>query len=508
MIRLVNGPEAFTPDGEFILGETDVRGFWVAAGFCAHGLAGAGGMGKLVAEWIVEGLPSLDVWEMDSRRFGRHYASRDYTLARTVEVYSTYYDVKYPGHERQAGRPLRLSPTYPRLQELGAAFGEKSGLGAAELVRAERGRAATSRCARAAGPGGSGRPRSAPSTGPTREAAALFDETSFAKIEVSGAGAADFLERLCDNRVARDVGAITYTSMLNERGGIECDFTVTRLAEDRFRIVTGTAFGRHDLAWIRSHAPEDGSVAVEDVTSALRLPRHLGAERPGHPPAARRRETSRTKTSRTCGRASSRSARSPASRSASPTSASSAGSSTARWSSVSSSGTRSGRPARSTASSPGGYKAIDSCRLEKGYRVWGADITPEDTPYEAGLGFAVKLDKEDFIGRDALVGRGRRLERKLVCLVLETRARSRSAPSRCGSTAGSSGASRAAATATRSSARSPTRTCLRTWPRSAAGRSRDLRRVPSPAKWRPSRSTTPRERAQSVLDSRSTNASK
>ncbi|MGH3102594.1 MAG: FAD-dependent oxidoreductase, partial [Gaiellaceae bacterium] len=127
VIRLVNGPEAFTPDGEFILGETEVRGFWVAAGFCAHGLAGAGGMGRLVAEWIVEGQPGLDTWEMDSRRFGRHYASREYTLARTVEIYSTYYDVKYPGHEREAGRPLRLSPTYGRLRELGAAFGEKSG---------------------------------------------------------------------------------------------------------------------------------------------------------------------------------------------------------------------------------------------------------------------------------------------------------------------------------------------------------------------------------------------
>ena len=127
VVRLINGPEAFTPDGEFILGPTDVRGFWVAAGFCAHGLAGAGGMGKLVAEWIVEGTPSLDVWHMDSRRFGAAYTSRAYTVARTTEVYSTYYDVKYPGHERQAGRPLRTSPAYARLKELGAAFGEKSG---------------------------------------------------------------------------------------------------------------------------------------------------------------------------------------------------------------------------------------------------------------------------------------------------------------------------------------------------------------------------------------------
>src|SRR5205807_7282215 len=109
-----NGPEAFTPDGEFILGPSDVGGFWVAAGFCAHGLAGAGGMGRLMAEWIVEGQPAFDVWHMDSRRFGTHYASRDYTLTRTVEVYSTYYDVKYPGQERLAGRPLRVSPAYPR----------------------------------------------------------------------------------------------------------------------------------------------------------------------------------------------------------------------------------------------------------------------------------------------------------------------------------------------------------------------------------------------------------
>src|SRR5438874_1180248 len=127
VVRLVNGPEAFTPDNEFILGPSEVRGFWIAAGFCAHGLAGAGGMGRLVAEWIVDGRPGLDAWEMDSRRFGRAYASRDYTLARTYEIYSTYYDVKYPGHERSAGRPLRVSALYSRLAVLGAAFGEKSG---------------------------------------------------------------------------------------------------------------------------------------------------------------------------------------------------------------------------------------------------------------------------------------------------------------------------------------------------------------------------------------------
>ena len=268
VVKLINGPEAFTPDGEFILGPSEVRGFWVAAGFCAHGLAGAGGMGQLVAEWIVEGTPSLDVWHMDSRRFGAAYRSREYTLARTAEIYETYYDVKYPGHERSAGRPLRVSPAYERLVELGAVFGEKSGWERANWFEPN-----------AAGGDESLRPRGwagklwSPAVGAEhracREAVAVFDESSFAKIDVAGPGAAAFLESLCANRVARDVGAVTYTQMLNARGGIECDFTVTRLAEERFRIVTGTAFGQHDLAWIRQHAPRDGSVHVADVTSAL-----------------------------------------------------------------------------------------------------------------------------------------------------------------------------------------------------------------------------------------------
>jgi glycine cleavage system aminomethyltransferase T/glycine/D-amino acid oxidase-like deaminating enzyme len=414
VVRLVNGPEAFTPDGEFILGPSEVRGFWVASGFCAHGLAGAGGMGKLVAEWIAEGMPSLDTWEMDSRRFGRHYRSRDYTLERTIEIYSTYYDVKYPGHEREAGRPLRLSPAYPRLKELGAAFGEKSGwerpnwfepnaAGGDESLRPE---------------GWAGRLWS-PAIGAehraTREAAALFDETSFAKIEVSGGGAADFLERLCDNQVARDVGAITYTQMLNERGGIECDFTVTRLAEDRFRIVTGTAFGQHDLAWIRSHAPEDGSVQVEDVTSRFACFGIWGPKSreimepltgPLDFPYMRSRELAVGPVPCLALRV---------------TYVGELGwelycpmeFGLRLWDTIWAAGREHGLVA-------GGYKAIDSCRLEKGYRVWGADITPEDTPYEAGLGFAVKLDKGDFIGREALaVQDAKQPERKLACLVLD-----------------------------------------------------------------------------------------
>jgi len=415
VVRLVNGPEAFTPDGEFVLGPTDVRGFWVAAGFCAHGLAGAGGMGKLVAEWLVEGVPSLDVWEMDSRRFGRHYASRDYTLARSLEVYSTYYDVKYPGHERQAGRPLRVSPTYERLDELGAAWGEKSGWERPNWFESNASCGDESLRPR----GWAGRLWS-PAIGAEhvacREAAAVFDETSFAKIEVAGPGSAAFLERLCDNRVARDVGAITYTQMLNRRGGVECDFTVTRLAEERFRIVTGTAFGQHDLAWIRSHAPEDGSVSVEDVTSKLAClglwgPRAREILQPLTTtpldfPYMRARDLAVGPVPCTALRV---------------TYVGELGwelycpmeFALRLWDELWTAGREHGLLA-------GGYRAIDSLRLEKGYRVWGADVTPDETPYEAGLGFAVKLDKGDFVGREALLG-VRERERRLCCLVLADR---------------------------------------------------------------------------------------
>ena len=158
--KFFNGPEAFTPDADFLLGETDVPGFWVAAGGCAHGLAGAGGVGKAMGEWIVDGRPEWDVWPLDVRRFGRQYRSQAYTLARSYEALSQYYDIKYPGEEKQAGRPLRVSPAYARHSALGAVIRRERRLGARQLVRVERGRAATSRCDRAAGRARTGRRRS------------------------------------------------------------------------------------------------------------------------------------------------------------------------------------------------------------------------------------------------------------------------------------------------------------------------------------------------------------
>src|SRR5258706_9247722 len=418
VVRLVNGPEAFTPDGEFILGPTEVRGFWVAAGFCAHGLAGAGGMGRLVAEWIVEGRPGLDAWEMDSRRFGRHYISREYTLARTREVYSTYYDVKYPGHERSAGRPLRVSAAYTRLKELGAAFGEKSGWERANWFEPNAAEGDESLRPR----GWAGRLWS-PAIGAEhtacRDAAAIFDFTSFAKIEVRGKGAASFLEGLTDNRVARAVGALTYTQMLNEDGGIECDFTVTRLAEDRFRIITGTAFGQHDLFWIRDHVPDDGSVQVEDVTSAYAC---IGLWGP-----ATRDILQPLTTTNISNEAFPFMTAQPLAIGSVPVLAlrvtyvgelgwelycpSEFGQ--RLWDTIWESGREKGLVG-------GGYKAVESLRLEKGYRAWASDISPESDPYQAGLGFCVKLDKGEFIRRSALLKkREAPADTRLVCLVLE-----------------------------------------------------------------------------------------
>ena len=415
--RLINGPEAFTPDNEFCLGESELGGFFVAAGFCAHGLAGAGGIGRVMAEWIVEGEPSMDVWEMDIRRFGPHFRSPSYTLKRTKEVYETYYDIRYPGHERLAGRPLRTSSAYPWHSEHGAAFGEKSGWERVNWYESN-----------AAAGDESLRPRGwagmhwSPAIGAehraTRERAGLFDESSFAKLEIAGPGAAAFLEGLCDNRVARDVGAITYTQMLNSHGGIECDFTVTRVEDELFSIVTGTAFGNHDLSWIRRHAPDDGSVRCSDVTArwacfALWGPRARDILSPltddpldfgymrmrelavGDVPVRALRVTfvGELGWEIYC-----------------PTDYGAG-----LWRTLWQAGREHGLVAC-------GYRAIDSLRLEKGYRVWAADITPDETPYEAGLGFCVKK-VGTFVGSAAL-GIGSedgpaKPARRLRCLTLE-----------------------------------------------------------------------------------------
>jgi 4-methylaminobutanoate oxidase (formaldehyde-forming) len=424
--RMINGPEAFTPDNEFILGESDVRGFFVAAGFCAHGIAGTGGIGKQMAHWIVDGEPELDLWKMDIRRFGGQYRSQALTLARTYENYATYYDIHYPNEERLAGRPLRLSPAYEELKGLGAVFGEKSMWERPNWFQPnEEGAGVSTRASlEELRPRGWAGQHWSPAIGAealaTRQTAAIFDESSFAKIEIEGPGATAFLQRLSANDIDKPVGSITYTSMLNQRGGIECDFTVTRRDVNRYLIVTGTAFGNHDLGWMLRHLPDDGSVRIRDATSALACFGIWG-------PKAREilqgiskddlsNEAFSYLTSRmiTLGSVTALALRvtyvgelgwelyAPSEYGR------------ALWDTLWDAGREHGLVA-------GGYRAIDSLRLEKGYRAWSSDITPEETPYEAGLGFAVALDKDsEFIGRAALVtAKAAGPRKRLRCLVLD-----------------------------------------------------------------------------------------
>lgn len=419
IVRLIHGPEAFTPDGEFILGEApEVAGFFVAAGFCAHGIAGAGGAGRIVADWIVDGDPGLDLWHMDLRRFGAQYRSRRLVAERAREIYGTYYDIRYPNQERETGRGLRLSPAYPRLCELGAVFGEKSGWERPNWFERNAKDGNEARRPR----GFAGRywsPAIEAEHVATRERAGLFDETSFAKFEVVGPGALALLQRLTGNDVDKPAGSVTYTSMLNHRGGIECDFTVTRLGSDRFRIVTGSAFGTHDRGWIAKHLPQDGSVHLTDVTGAYACVGLFG-------PRARDVLAAATSDAELSNAAFPYMTAREIAVGRVPVLA-------VRVTYVGELGWEiyapmeyglelwdtlweAGRPHGVVAA---GYRAIDSLRLEKGYRYWSADITPDDTPYEAGLGFAVRLNKGEFIGRDVLVRqKAEGIRRKLCCLTL------------------------------------------------------------------------------------------
>jgi 4-methylaminobutanoate oxidase (formaldehyde-forming) len=423
--RVVHGPEAFTPDGEYLLGETPVRGFWVAAGFCVHGLAAAGGVGKVMAEWVVDGTPEYDVSGMDIRRFGGYAASTSWAAAKALDAYSRYYDIVYPGQEWSAARPLRRSATWPRLVSLGASLGEKAGWERVNWFDADT--ASSTDLDGARPEGWAGRIWSAAIGAEclaTTTAAGLFDQSSFAKLDIRGAGAAAFLQRMCANDVDRPIGTVVYTQLLNDRAGIEADLTVTRLDEAHFRVVTSTASGTRDAQWLRRHAPD--GVTIDDVTGAygclcLWGPAAREILRPlaeaslstedfgfmrarqlmvGAVPVLAQRVTfvgelgyelyAPTEYTLTL------------------------------WDTLVATGAPVGLR-------PGGYRAIESMRLEKGYRVWGSDITPETTPDEAGLTFAVRAHKPvDFLGRTALLARREGDSstdpahlRRLRCLVLD-----------------------------------------------------------------------------------------
>jgi sarcosine dehydrogenase len=413
----LNGPESFTPDNYFIMGEApEVRRYYVGAGFCSGGIAAAGGAGRALAEWIVGDRPPMDLWPADIRRFAPLHGNRRFLRERVSEIVGVHYNIAFPNRELQSGRGLRRSPLHDRLWQRRASFGAKMGWERANWFAPEG--------VEPEPVYSFGRqnwfPYAAAEHRAVREAVAIFDQTSFSKLLLQGPDAEAVLQQLCANDVAVPPGRIVYTGMLNDRGGYESDLTVTRLREDAYLIVTGSAQSTRDLDWIRRQTPAGARVTLTDVTGAHAV---LGLMGPSSRellarvtdadlanaafPFATSREIA-------VGRAVARASRItyvgelgwelyvPVEQAA--------GVYDDLWQAGADLGLR-----------DGGYYAIDSLRMEKAYRAWGRELTPDDTPWEAGLGFAVRLDKPGgFLGREALLQqRDQRSTKRLVTFVLE-----------------------------------------------------------------------------------------
>jgi 4-methylaminobutanoate oxidase (formaldehyde-forming) len=389
--QLLNGPESFTPDGHFILGEAPgVAGFFVAAGFNSAGIANAGGAGRAMAEWIVAGEPTSDLWEADIRRFAPFHGNLRHLKERTVETLGMHYAMHFPRDELKSVRPLRRPPLYDRLRARGAQFGAKMGweralyFGAAATPRFEAPDwLADVRAEQRA----------------TRQAAALYDQTSFAKLRLQGRDALAVLQRLCANQIDVLAGRIVYTAMLNRRGGFESDLTVARLGEDAFYIVTGTAEATRDADWIRRHIG-DANAVLTDVTSAGSILSVMGPKS-----EAVLRAVSPDDLAIPLG----------------ATAVIDVGHAIALAARMSYVGGPGFELHVATEFAAGVYDALteagaahglrdagtyamDALRIEAGRRAFAAELSPDDTPLEAGLMHAVKLDKGvDFLGREALL---------------------------------------------------------------------------------------------------------
>lgn len=414
--KIVNGPDAYTPDGKCIMGYVPgIQNFFVLAGFSCFGIANSGGAGKFAAEWIVEGQPSVDMWEYDVRRFGPYATTNKYLVDKACEVYGHEYAIHYPHQERPAGRPVKTSPIYDQLKQQGGVFQARHGWERATWFAPQGVTPEDQLTFR--------RPNwflhVAAECRAVRERVGVLDQTSFGKFEVKGAGATAFLERMCANRIGGRVGKIVVTDMLNHQGGIECDVTVTRVAEDTYWIITAAATTTHDYAWLAWHLPEDRSVSLRDITTDYTCLSVMGP----------------------CARAVLQAvADEDLSNAAFPflncrdIHIGFAPVRAFRVSYVGELGWELYHPieyqrgvyerivqaGRQYQIVNYGYRALDSLRMEKAYRFWGFDINSSTTPLEAGLTHLVKWDKGDFIGREPLLRhRERGTERALVCMTVE-----------------------------------------------------------------------------------------
>ena len=412
---MINGPIPYSADADFVMGKVpELDNYYVATGFL-YGIAAGGGAGKMMAEWILEGRPSLDLWPLDVRRFAFHHTTHHFMGSRMVELYAHHYKLAAPGSEHITSRGVKRSPLHDMLADRGAVFGSRGGW--------ERPNWFAPSGVEAVDQPSFAEPNwfkhVADEHRAVRERVALIDQTSFAKFEIAGTGALCAVQWLSVADMDKPEGTVTYTQLCNERGGIECDLTMTRLGEHHWYVVTGSAFGAHDMGWIRSNSPDDGSVQIRDLTSANAVINLCG-------PMARdvlqavceddvSNDALRYATARriTIG--------------AAPVLA-------MRIGYVGELGWELHVPTAYTAhvyellEQAGqrygivnvGYRTIDTLRLEKGYLYWSTDITPDTSPWEAGLSWRVNLNKGDFCGREALLAqREAGVTRKLCTFTLD-----------------------------------------------------------------------------------------
>lgn len=409
-IRLVCHPDAMTPDANPLLGPLPgVRGFWVAAGLSLNGFGGGGGIGRAIARWITAGDPGLDVGPYRAWRFSDTYRDPVFAAGLGRETYSDYYRLRYPFDADVSGRPRRLSPLHGRLQELGAVFGTKAGWERAD--HHEPGRP-WRRSGRDQATWGWAEPpwfgRVCEEARAVRERVGIIDLSSFGKIAVDGPGALGLLQRVAANDIDRPAGAVIYTPFLDDRGGMVADVTVSRLATDRFRVVTGAGYLASDLAWLR-HSVADETVTIRDVSADFATIGLWG-------PRARDVLAAASGAAEVVSDAALplRQARivGVAGVEVLATRISYAGElgweltaeatgAVAVWDAL-------WRAGREHDLIPFGYRALDSLRMEKGYRYYGTDMTMLETPEEAGLGAFVRIDKPGFAGRKALLVRQNR----------------------------------------------------------------------------------------------------
>ncbi len=404
VIRLLCHPDAMTPDGNPLLGPMPgIPGFWVAAGLSLNGFGGAGGIGRALAEWMTAGEPELDVTAYRAWRFGAAYRDPWFARACAREAYRYYYRLRYPFDADEWGRGLRSSPLQGRLQELGAVFGTKNGWERPDHFepgnRWRRSGADQRRFGWARPPWFE---RVETEHEAFRERVGIIDMTSFGKIELTGPGALPLLERVCDSRIDHRTGSVIYTQFLNRHGGIVADVTVTRLGEERFRVITGAATIDGDRGWLElCRRDQDGAVEIRDRSDELVVIGIWG-------PASRTVLASCTDDAVSNDALPFRRARTVDVGGASVLAQRityvgelgyelyvSPEWAVQVWDRLTAAGAEHGI-------TPGGYRVLESLRLEKGYRYFGTDLTSSDTPYESGLGFCVALDKGEFNGREAL----------------------------------------------------------------------------------------------------------